>query len=132
MKETNISYKSTKSIIINGNQIIIDGVDVTPDSKIVNIYITGNVETIDVTSCNDFIVNGNVTKLKTTSGDIKCGNVLGDIKTTSGNVKCGDVTGNISTISGNVTIEHHFSETFVEIFNGSTTINISINRFTTR
>jgi hypothetical protein len=91
-----------KSISIINNKIIIDGVDVTPNSKTINITIDGNVDNLSVDVCNNIIVNGDVNKLTTSSGDIDCDDVLGDIKTISGEIECGKVGGNISTISGDV------------------------------
>lgn len=110
---------SGRSINISGNKIIIDGKDVTPDSKIINISITGDVDNLDVDYCQKIEVIGNVNKLsstsgdisvsgnvsnslKTTSGDIECGNVSGDIVTTSGDVSCGKVTGSVRSTSGDI------------------------------
>lgn len=107
-----------RSVIISGNKIVVDGKDVTPDSKIVNITITGDIDNLDVDYSQKIEVIGNINKLnatsadisvtgnsfsiKTTSGDIECGNVNGDIITTSGDVTCGQVRGSVRTTSGDI------------------------------
>lgn len=73
------------------------------DCKTINITIEGNLESLDVTSCNSITVNGDVKKVKTGSGDVTVrGSVGGDVQTGSGDVECGNVDGDVSTGSGNV------------------------------
>lgn len=108
-----------RSVIISGNKIVVDGKDVTPDSKLVNITITGDIDNLDVDYSQKIEVIGNINKLnatsadisvtgnvsntlRTTSGDIECGNVNGDIVTTSGDVTCGKVSGSVRTTSGDI------------------------------
>ena len=86
-------------------QVIIDGVDVTPDSKIVNITVTGDVRNIEG-SFSDIKIEGNVTgEVNTGSGDIEIGgNVGGSVKTGSGDVEIGgSVFGSVRTGSGDIT-----------------------------
>ena len=102
IKINDVSYTGDM-ININNSKIYINGKDVTPDSKNISISVEGNIENLDVASCEKIIVTGSVSKLSLTSGDIKInGNVDGDIKTTSGNVNCEKVAGSIKTISGNI------------------------------
>lgn len=89
----------------NGN-VIIDGEDVTPDSKEIHIAVQGDVESIDVGVCREFEVIGNVGKVRTGSGDLKCGNVTGDVQTGSGNVDCWSIGGSVQTGSGDVSAEN--------------------------
>lgn len=92
-----------KNISINNNKIIIDGKDVTPDSKEISITVEGNIEKLSVDVCNELTVTGDVGKINTMSGDVDIsGNVTGNIETMSGDVHCGNVGGNIKTMSGNV------------------------------
>jgi hypothetical protein len=91
-----------RNIVINNGKIIIDGVDVTPDSKQITIQITGNVDLLDVDVCEKITIAGEVGDIKTGAGDIECGNVKNDVSTASGDVKCNDVTGNVNTMSGDV------------------------------
>lgn len=73
------------------------------DCKTINITIEGNLESLDVTSCNSITVNGDIKKVKTGSGDVTVrGSVGGDVQTGSGDVECGNVDGDVSTGSGNV------------------------------
>ena len=91
---------------VNGNKITINGTDVTPDTKIVNITIEGDVDEIHADYCEKIIVNGNVKNVSTTSGDIECKDVTGDIKGTSGDIQCGNIGGSVQTISGDVKAEN--------------------------
>ena len=108
-----------KSITIIGDKVIIDGKDVTPDSKSINITINGNIDIMNVDRCSKIeVLTGNVGSISTVSGnivccnvggaissvsgDVECENVTGNIKTTSGDVKCGAVSGSVSTMSGDI------------------------------
>lgn len=92
-----------KSISINNNKIIIDGKDVTPDSKEISIKVEGNIEKLSVDACNQVTVTGDVGKINTMSGDVDVtGNVTGNIETMSGDVHCGNVGGKIKTMTGDI------------------------------
>ena len=91
-----------KSIVIRNNRVIINGNDVTPDEKVINISVKGDLDNITSDYCNEIVITGSVNTVKSTSGDIECGNVTGNIETTSGDIECGNVGGNIKTISGDV------------------------------
>ncbi len=94
------------SITINGNKIIVDGKDITPNEKTINIVVNGNIDNLEVDSCNKLEIHGDVNKLKNCSGDVECGDIKGDATSGSGNIKCkGNVGGNVSTGSGNVNCE---------------------------
>jgi DUF4097 and DUF4098 domain-containing protein YvlB len=99
---TNSNNVNSSISIVNG-KIFIDGKDHTPDSKNITIQINGDVEYINVDVCDKVTVTGNVSAIKTTSGNIEVkGNVAHNIKTVSGDVKCGEVKGNIQTVSGDI------------------------------
>lgn len=103
------------SIIINGirflggnvrtenGKVFVDGnrIDLGNAVKI-DIVVHGNLESLDVGSAQMVQVNGSVGRLKTASGDVKCGEVHGDVSTASGDVECGDVRGSVGTTSGDV------------------------------
>lgn len=92
-----------QSVSINNNKIVIDGkVTVNEESKEINIYIEGNVDSLNVDTCTKVMVNGFVNSLSTMSGDVECGNVNQSVKTQSGDVECGNVGGDISTQSGDI------------------------------
>ena len=102
IKINNKVYKGQSITIIN-NKIIVDGNDVTPDSKDINIIVEGNIESIKADTCNTITVNGSTNSISTKSGDVEVsGNVSGSISTMSGDVNCETVEGNISTMSGDI------------------------------
>ena len=98
----NQNYTGRSVTIING-KVIIDGNDVTPDSKEITIRVEGNLDSLNVDYANMIQVEGNVGSLNSTSGDVVCNSVTGDIKTTSGAIFCGPIGGNVQTVSGDVT-----------------------------
>lgn len=92
-----------QSISINNGKIVIDGkIHVNEESKTINIYIEGNVDTLKVDSCEKVMVNGFVNSLSTMSGDVECGNVNQSVSTQSGDIECENVGGDISTQSGDI------------------------------
>lgn len=94
---------SGNSIVVSNGKVIINGKDVTPDSKEIYIKVEGNIEELKVDSCNKVEIVGDVSNVKTQSGDVEIsGNVGGSIQTMSGDVDCGNVGGSISTMSGDV------------------------------
>ena len=91
------------SIQVGNGKIIIDGVDMTPDSKEINIEVVGNVETLEVDTCNKVKITGDVKSVKSHNGNIDIGgNVSGDVSTHNGNIDCGDVQGSVTTRNGNI------------------------------
>ena len=96
---------SGNSIVISGNKVIIDGVDVTkslPDQKKYKIEITGNLQSLQCDSCEEIIVAGSVGSINCGSGDVECADVTGNVSTQSGDIDCHDIGGNVSTMSGDV------------------------------
>ncbi|MEY4433354.1 MAG: Aeromonas phage phiA8-29 [Bacteroidota bacterium] len=88
--------------VLNG-RVIVNGKDVTPEGKEINITVTGNVEKLEVDACSKIAITGDVQNVKTQSGDVDIsGAVSGSIQTMSGDVDCGNVGGSISTMSGDV------------------------------
>ncbi len=93
-----------RNITVKNNRVIIDGKDVTPDSKQINISVQGDVGDIKVDMCEKIIVTGNASQVSTTSGDIEVGgSVGGSAKTISGDINCGNIGGDASTMSGDIT-----------------------------
>lgn len=91
-----------RNISIKNGKVIVDGNDVTPESKNITIEVTGNVETLDVGSANTIKISGDCANVESQSGDIICGNVSGDVRSTSGDIDCENVRGDTSTISGDI------------------------------
>ncbi len=97
------TYSGGRSISITNGKVIIDGNDVTPEGKEINITVHGDIHIIDVDVCNKVSVNGNAHEVKSASGDIDItGDVSGSVHSMSGNVECNEVKGSISTMSGNI------------------------------
>lgn len=105
-KVANIFVNNTKfqgtSIIVTNGKVMINGVDVTPDSKTINIKVEGNIDSLSSDICQTIAVNGNVGKLQNGSGDIECKDVNGDLTSGSGDIKCGNVGGSVKSGSGDV------------------------------
>lgn len=91
-----------RNISIKNGRVIVDGNDVTPESKNITIEVSGNVETLDVGSANTIKISGDCANVESQSGDIICGNVTGDVRSTSGDIDCENLKGDASTISGNI------------------------------
>ncbi len=54
-------------------------------------------------SCGRIEVIGNVSNIKTQSGDVEIsGDVSGSVQTMSGDVECGNIGGSVSTMSGDI------------------------------
>lgn len=108
MNTININGKTIHTnggnICIGNGKITIDGKEVGfEDSKEINIEITGNVESLDVDSCNKINIKGDCTIVKTHNGSVDIeGNVNRDVSTHNGNIDCGNVGGSISTRNGNI------------------------------
>ncbi len=101
-----ISFNGVKyqgnSITITNGKVIVDGKDVTPDTKEINISVDGNIEKLKVDQCVKVSVNGACGSVETMSGNVNCGPVNGPVKTMSGGVKCERVGGDVETMSGDV------------------------------
>ncbi|WP_404667178.1 hypothetical protein [Roseateles asaccharophilus] len=98
-----ISASGSSVTVVNG-RVIVDGKDVTPDTKEIRIEVQGDIESLQADVCNSVSVTGAVKELTTTSGNVNCGDVEGDIRTTSGGVRCKDVRGSVETVSGDVEV----------------------------
>ncbi|MFH0289474.1 hypothetical protein ACGRSR_17925 [Vibrio owensii] len=97
-----ITGVSGRNIVINDGKVIVDGKDVTPDSKEISIAIEGNVERLQADVCAQVAVSGDVGNISTQSGDVQCTQVGGSVSTMSGDVICSSIAGNASTMSGDV------------------------------
>lgn len=89
--------------IEHGNVYVDDNRIELEEGPKIDIVVHGNLDTMEVGAAQSIEVLGTVGKLKTGSGDVKCGNVHGDVTTASGDVECDDVQGGVTTASGDVT-----------------------------
>lgn len=95
------------NIHIGNGKVIIDGKDVTSEynseEKEINITVTGDIQSLEVDSCNKVLVTGNTGPVKTVSGDVDItGDVAGSVNTVSGDVDCGNIAGSVRTVSGDI------------------------------
>ena len=90
------------SVSVNRGKVIIDGVDVTPDGKVITISVTGNVDTIKADACSSIIVGGDANVVDTSLGNVSCRDVKGNVTTTLGKVDCNNIDGSVETTLGNV------------------------------
>lgn len=97
---------SGNNIVINNGRVIIDGKDVTPDQKVIDIQVHGDLNSLKVDSCNTCHVNGDVHgDVSSMSGDIDIQGSTHNVKSMSGDIEIGHhVTGNASSTSGNIDI----------------------------
>ncbi len=91
-----------RNIRIHGGRIIVDGQDVTPDTKVITVEVHGDVDRLEAEVCDSIVVHGSARDVATQSGDVTCGDVHGSVQTMSGDVRCGSVLGNVKTMSGDV------------------------------
>lgn len=97
-----ISYSGNNITIQNG-KVIVDGKNLTPEDKEINILIEGNIDSVKVDYCNELLIKGDAGNISTVSGDVSVlGKVTGSIMTTSGDVDCTTISGNVSTVSGDI------------------------------
>lgn len=92
------------NITIRGNRVLVDGKDVTPDNKEIRVEVAGNINLIEIDTCDSIYITGDVGTIKTVSGDVRVGgSISGSVQTVSGDVDCdGSIGGSIATVSGDV------------------------------
>ena len=90
------------NITITDNKVMIDGKDVTPDAKTINIVVEDSIQSIKADVCETITVYGNCNKVDTMSGDVECRDVTGNVKTMSGDVDAHSIGGSVQTMSGDI------------------------------
>jgi hypothetical protein len=97
------TYSGNNVSIINGN-VVIDGnkQDQVLEGPI-SVVVNGNVDRVETTS-GDVDVTGSTGTVSTMSGSVTCGgNISGDVSTMSGSVRCdGSIGGSVETMSGSI------------------------------
>lgn len=97
------SYSGDNLSVING-VVYIDGnkVDST-DEKVINISVEGNVDKLEVDSCNSIRVAGDCGTVNSKNGNLSIGgNVGGDVTNKNGNITCSRVGGSVDNKNGNI------------------------------
>ncbi len=97
-----VSVSGSGNLSIRNGRVIINGKDVTPDVPQIRIEVQGDVSSIQADACEQIHVTGSVGEVKTSSGDVRCGDVAGSVQVMSGDVTCGNVAGSVSTMSGDI------------------------------
>ena len=98
-----VNINASGSITVSNGKIIVNGIDVTPDAKEINIVINGDTDKVSVDSCNTFKAIGKIGSIKTMSGNVDIeGDVEGSIQTMSGDVDCYNIGGSVKTMSGDI------------------------------
>lgn len=93
---------SGRSISINGDNVVVDGVRQTGNlTGPINVVVNGNAESVE-TASGKVQIMGSAGKIKTMSGDVRSSNVLGDVSTMSGDISCKGVAGNSHSMSGDI------------------------------
>ena len=89
------------------NVVIIGGRRIECGKRIAGINICGNIKSVQ--NLPNIVVNGNVSNVSTTSGDVTIhGDVNGSVSAVSGDVDVrGSVAGSVSTVSGDVDIRNN-------------------------
>lgn len=89
------------------NVLIIGGRRIECGKRIAGINICGNVKSVQ--NLPNIVVNGNVSNVSTTSGDVTInGDVNGSVSAVSGDVEVrGSVAGSVSTVSGDVDVRNN-------------------------
>ena len=92
------------NIVVNNGRIIIDGKDVTPDQKVIDIVVHGDINSLKVDSCQKCNVNGDVHgDVSSMSGDIEIQGSANNVKSMSGDIDIGgSIQGSASTMSGDI------------------------------
>lgn len=98
----NVKIEGAQSISINNGKVYVDGKlreDLSEPS--IEIKIEGTVTSVH-TSSGNVSVMGDVNAISTSSGDVNCQDVKGGVQTMSGDVTCNTIAGNVNTMSGDV------------------------------
>jgi hypothetical protein len=97
-----MSYEG-RTIESRNGRIFINGKDITPDTKEINITVTGDIDKLSVDFGETITVTGNVNKLHSgTAKVIVNGDVNGPVDCGTGDLKCGNITGNVDCGTGDV------------------------------
>jgi hypothetical protein len=69
------TFDGAGNISIAGGRIVVNGKDVTPESKEISISIQGDVSSLMADACSKINVSGSVGSIRTQSGDVECGDI---------------------------------------------------------
>lgn len=104
------SFRSNTDIVKNYIEVYITGktvpenVTVIETDKDVVVKVDGDASRIKTTS-SDIIVSGDTIRVETVSGDVSTKNIGGDVSTVSGDVTAREIHGSVKTVSGDIITE---------------------------
>lgn len=111
------------SIVINGKRVnytgtisfengrfFLDGKELedleslTKDQKHIEIKVEGDIDRLQVDTCDNLYIEGSCNKVKTVNGEVEIGgNVFGDVESVNGEIEIhGYVSGDVKTVNGNI------------------------------
>jgi hypothetical protein len=98
-----INISGSRSVVITNGRVVVDGKDVTPDGKQINIVVNGNLHEVRADACDKITVSGDAGNVSTVSGRVEVGgSIKGSVQTVSGAVRSGSIEGSVSTTSGDI------------------------------
>lgn len=103
--KTIVSSKGNNNIVItNNSEVWVDGKKVKgiENEKEINVFVTGDVEKLEVAYCEKLEIKGNCENVSSQSGDINCINIKGNASTMSGDIISNSISGEVRTMSGDV------------------------------
>lgn len=99
-----VVVENAQSINMVNGEIYIDGNHVTVNSKVINLTILGNIDTLETRNCETVTVNGSAGSVSNSNGKVVItGDVTGNVNNSNGNINCGNVQGSVKTSNGNIT-----------------------------
>ena len=103
-------FRSNADMVKNYIEVYITGktvpenVTVIETDKDVIVKVDGDASRIKTTS-SDIIVSGDAIRVETVSGDVSTKNIGGDVSTVSGDVTATEIHGSVKTVSGDIITE---------------------------
>lgn len=99
------------NLIVSGGRIIIDGQDVTPEGKIINVYIGSCSGNVELHGCNEVHIEGDESVGGSLTANV-CdkvvvfGHVKGDVNVTNSALKCKNISGNVISTNGTINAQN--------------------------
>lgn len=100
----------TGTISIENGRFFLDGKELkdleslTKDQKHIEIKVEGDIDRLQVDTCDNLYIEGSCNKVNTVNGEVEIGgNVLGDVESVNGYIEIhGYVIGDVKTVNGNI------------------------------
>lgn len=102
------SFTNIRNMTIQDGRTIIDGIPIEEwnnrnEILVVNITINGDIDSLDVDSCDTITINGNAANVNTKNGNVRVsGNIEGNAESKNGNITANTIKGNAETKNGNI------------------------------